>query len=195
MTNVSDEELEKLLGLVERLARKVQPLSPRTPHEELVALGNLGLAQALATFDVGHDSGAKLATWVYWRARGAIIDGIRKSVFGPVHKDGEYTPPIFLAISGAGSSTQHEPGVVHPESPDEIADLFRELAQFLSVATRRTAHLHFIQGLTVREISADLSLSAYVVSGQLRTAREMMALQADKMGLDSDNTPSDAGEI
>lgn len=45
--------------------------------EELVAIGNAGLAEAASRFD--PDRGASFSTFAWYRVQGAIIDGLRRS--------------------------------------------------------------------------------------------------------------------
>ena len=45
--------------------------------EELVALGNAGLAEAATRYD--PDRGASFSTFAWYRVQGAIVDGLRKS--------------------------------------------------------------------------------------------------------------------
>jgi RNA polymerase sigma factor for flagellar operon FliA len=45
--------------------------------DELIALGNAGLAEAASRFDPSR--GASFATFAWYRVQGAIIDGLRKS--------------------------------------------------------------------------------------------------------------------
>ncbi len=45
--------------------------------DELVALGNAGLAEAASRFD--PDRGATFSTFAWYRVQGAIVDGLRKS--------------------------------------------------------------------------------------------------------------------
>src|SRR5262245_60471891 len=45
--------------------------------DELVALGNAGLAEAASRFD--PDRGATFSTFAWYRVQGAIIDGLRRS--------------------------------------------------------------------------------------------------------------------
>lgn len=50
-------------------------------YEELVALGNVGLAEAAARFEPGR--GVPFAGFAWYRVKGAIIDGLRQSVHLP----------------------------------------------------------------------------------------------------------------
>jgi RNA polymerase sigma factor for flagellar operon FliA len=45
--------------------------------EELVALANAGLAEAAASYQVGH--GTAFSSWAWYRIQGSMLDGLRKS--------------------------------------------------------------------------------------------------------------------
>jgi RNA polymerase sigma factor for flagellar operon FliA len=46
-------------------------------RDELVALANVGLAEAAATYDEGR--GTSFATWAWYRIQGSMMDGVRKA--------------------------------------------------------------------------------------------------------------------
>jgi RNA polymerase sigma factor for flagellar operon FliA len=64
-------------GLVRSLAWKIQRrLPPSVDIEDLIAFGEVGLAEAARAFDPAR--GGKFTTYAYYRVRGAIFDGLSK---------------------------------------------------------------------------------------------------------------------
>ena len=64
-------------GLVHSLAAKVRRSLPmRVEIDDLIAYGEVGLAQAARDFDPEH--GTQFVTFAYYRVRGAIYDGVSK---------------------------------------------------------------------------------------------------------------------
>lgn len=62
-------------GIVRSLAWKIHRKLPQNIDlDDLIAYGQVGLAQAARDFDPGV--GGKFTTYAYWRVRGAILDGL-----------------------------------------------------------------------------------------------------------------------
>jgi len=79
--NTAEESPETLIagcqGLVVSIAKQIQrKLPPHFELDDLVADGQMGLAQAARDFDPSR--GAKFSTFAYYRIRGAIYDGVSK---------------------------------------------------------------------------------------------------------------------
>lgn len=73
----TQELIEQGQGLVYSLASKIHRTLPvRIELEDLVAYGELGLAEAARDFDPA--CGTKFTTFAYYRVRGAIYDGMSK---------------------------------------------------------------------------------------------------------------------
>jgi RNA polymerase sigma factor for flagellar operon FliA len=77
----SPEATQKLMeegqGLVISLATKIHRSIPiRMDLDDLIAYGELGLAEAARDFDDSH--GTRFTTFAYYRVRGAIYDGLSK---------------------------------------------------------------------------------------------------------------------
>ena len=71
------ELMEQCQGLVRSLALKVQrQLPPQVELDDLIAYGQLGLAEAANEYD--SERGIQFSTYAYYRIRGAIYDGISK---------------------------------------------------------------------------------------------------------------------
>lgn len=71
------KRIEDNQGLVVSLAKSIhRKLPPQIGMDDLIAYGQLGLAEAARTFQ--EDKGASFSTFAYYRIRGAIYDGISK---------------------------------------------------------------------------------------------------------------------
>lgn len=69
--------VESHLDLVRKAASMIYPrVRDHIEFEELVALGNVGLADAATRYDPAK--GASFNTFAWYRVQGAIVDGIRK---------------------------------------------------------------------------------------------------------------------
>jgi len=78
-TNISTTQalVEANQGMVVSLAKAIhRKLPAQFAMEDLVAYGQLGLAEAAKSYEEGH--GASFSTFAYYRIRGAIYDGISK---------------------------------------------------------------------------------------------------------------------
>lgn len=72
----SDDPIQDLLPIVHRVAAKMaRNLPAHVCKDDLISLGTLGLLEAIRRFD--PLKGVKLETFVTWRIRGAILDGLR----------------------------------------------------------------------------------------------------------------------
>ncbi len=82
-------ELERYIDLVKIIANRMKAKYPsHTDLDELISLGNSGLAQALQSYD--RTRGAAFETYASIRIRGAILDGLRRSDTLPRHTRGKY---------------------------------------------------------------------------------------------------------
>lgn len=71
--------VESHLGLVESIARGIASDFPRANDlQELISLGRIGLVDAGTRYDPRH--GASFSTYATYRIRGAIFDGMRKTM-------------------------------------------------------------------------------------------------------------------
>jgi RNA polymerase sigma factor for flagellar operon FliA len=69
--------IEECQGLVRSLASRIhRKLPPHVDLEDLVAYGQVGLAEAARDFDPSR--GSRFSTFAYYRIRGAIYDGLVK---------------------------------------------------------------------------------------------------------------------
>jgi len=70
--------VEGHLELVRKAAKMIYPrVKAHVEFEELVALGNAGLAEAAQRFDPTR--GAAFSTFAWYRVQGAMVDGLRKA--------------------------------------------------------------------------------------------------------------------
>lgn len=75
--NQLQQRIEENQGLVVSLAKSIhRKLPPQIGMDDLIAYGQLGLAEAARSFQ--DDKGASFSTFAYYRIRGAIYDGISK---------------------------------------------------------------------------------------------------------------------
>jgi len=71
------QRIEGCQGLVRSLATSVHRRTPSNVElDDLVAYGQIGLAEAARDFD--PDRGSRFSTYAYYRIRGAIYDGLSK---------------------------------------------------------------------------------------------------------------------
>jgi RNA polymerase sigma factor for flagellar operon FliA len=76
-SQAAKELMEEAQGLVHSLASKIYRRIPvRVDYEDLVAYGEVGLAEAARDFD--PRLGTRFTTFAYYRVRGAIYDGLAK---------------------------------------------------------------------------------------------------------------------
>jgi len=85
MSDATPQSIEDLIeeckGVVISLAHRVRRNVPvRVDIEELIAYGNLGLAEAARDFD--PSLGNKFITFAYYRIQGAIYDGLTTMTWG-----------------------------------------------------------------------------------------------------------------
>ena len=69
--------IERHVALPRRAAAVLHPrVREHVELDELIGMGNLGLAEAASRFDPAH--GASFATFAWYRVQGAMIDGLRR---------------------------------------------------------------------------------------------------------------------
>ena len=116
--------VEKHLDLSRRAAAMVYPrVKEHVQFDELVALANIGLAEAATRYD--PTKGASFSTFAWYRVHGAIIDGIRKSTNLPRRVWAK-----LVALRAASEYLEHrgerdagaaQKGVAAPAGPDALA--------------------------------------------------------------------------
>lgn len=76
--------METNQGLVKSIAFKInQKLPPQVELDDLIAYGQIGLAQAARDFD--PSLGYAFSTFAYHRIRGAILDGLKQMSWFKIH--------------------------------------------------------------------------------------------------------------
>jgi RNA polymerase sigma factor for flagellar operon FliA len=73
--------LDRYLGLVHHVARKVGARTPAVEVDELVSAGTIGLVRALDSFDLSR--GLAFSTYAVRRIHGAILDDLRSRDWTP----------------------------------------------------------------------------------------------------------------
>jgi RNA polymerase sigma factor for flagellar operon FliA len=115
--------------LIDRIARRLhRELDLRCDLDDLRAWGHQGLLEAQARFDASR--GVKLSTFAYYRARGAMLDGIRKQGFLPRRAYAKLK--AFEAADSLGAATAEMP--VTPEGPAARAQAIDDALGKISAA-------------------------------------------------------------
>ncbi|MFO0915406.1 MAG: sigma-70 family RNA polymerase sigma factor [Pirellulales bacterium] len=114
-------------GLVKSLAVKVhRSLSARVELDDLIAYGELGLAEAAQQYE--PDQGTQFTTFAYYRIRGAIYDGLAKmGAFSRSQYRRQRKQQLaneLLARDGEASS---------PQTLDQHIDWFRGVTDHLTM--------------------------------------------------------------
>jgi RNA polymerase sigma factor for flagellar operon FliA len=94
--------IEQHLELPKKAARMLYPrVREHVEMDELVALGNAGLAEAAGRYDA--TLGASFATFAWYRVQGAMIDGVRKMTTLP-----RRTWAKLVALRGAAEYLENQ---------------------------------------------------------------------------------------
>ena len=116
--------VEDNLDVARKAAAMIYPrVRDHVEFEELVALGNAGLAEAAQRYEL--DRGATFATFAWYRVQGAIVDGLRRMTTLP-----RRTWARLVALRAAGEYLEHrgerdegarQRGTSPPEGADALA--------------------------------------------------------------------------
>jgi len=94
--------IEQHLELPKKAARMLYPrVREHVEMDELIALGNAGLAEAAGRFD--PTLGASFATFAWYRVQGAMLDGVRKMTTLP-----RRTWAKLVALRGAAEYLENQ---------------------------------------------------------------------------------------
>jgi RNA polymerase sigma factor FliA len=158
--------VESHLDLARKAAGMIYPrVRDHVEFEELVALANVGLADAASKFD--PDRGAAFSTYAWYRVQGAIVDGLRKQSNLPrrvwarlvaLRAASDYLEN--RAERDAGATKQGKP-------PAEGADALAAVKSALSAI--RTMYVTSLEGL--RETGYDAADDAPAADDRLHTGR------------------------
>ena len=118
----------------------------KTEIDELMALANLGLVEAAASFD--DTKGAAFTTFAYYRVRGAVLDGLRKerSPEPPaVRAEARRRAAEDAALAETAAEHEARTDAGAPDDAEEAARTLREAMSRLSVvhsleAARESGH-------------------------------------------------------
>ena len=186
LTNVASPNQQQLIesqqGLVRSLAAGVRRrLPPSVDMDELIAYGQVGLAEAARDFDPGR--GIQFSTFAYYRVRGAIYDALSKISW-------------FAHSGGCDKEADAEDSraVVDASTPSPpAAAMRRELEQFLSEMVDRLPceaatliRAVYFEGQTLEEAGKRLGISKSWASRlNAKTLRQLASFLQQK-GWDSD---------
>lgn len=116
--------VEANLDVARKAAAMIYPrVRDHVEFEELVALGNAGLAEAATRYE--PDRGASFATFAWYRVQGSIVDGLRKATNLPrrtwaklvaLRAAGEYLETQAERAQGAANQ-----GAKPPEGAEALA--------------------------------------------------------------------------
>ncbi len=145
--------------------------------DELVALGNTGLAEAAQRFD--PDRGASFATFAWYRVNGAIVDGLRRQTQLP-----RRTWAKLVALRAAGEYLEQrgeaQAGAMQRgAAPVEGSDALREIRDAMSAI--RTMYVTSLDAM--RDRGFDTADGAPASDAQLDTSRFAAKLRAAIEGL------------
>jgi RNA polymerase sigma factor FliA len=128
--------IEQCQGMVRSLALAIhRKLPPRYELDDLIAYGQVGLAEAAKQFD--PERGSQFSTFAYYRIRGAIYDGVSKMTwFGrAAHEQVRYEQRANEVLQ-AEAEDSAKPAAANLEAPPNVEDdarWFRDLSRTLAV--------------------------------------------------------------
>ena len=136
--------VETHLDLARKAAAMIYPrVRQHMEFDELVALGNQGLAEAASRFDPNR--GVSFSTFAWYRVQGAIMDSLRRNSTLP-----RRVWRKLLALRAAAEYLEHQSerdagAVSHGAKPAEAAEALAQIKQALSAI--RTMYLTSLQTL------------------------------------------------
>lgn len=159
------------------MKRVAATIHPRVRHyielEELIALGNEGLAEAATRYD--PDKGATFSTFAWYRVHGAIIDGLRRATQLP-----RRTWAKLVALRAAGDYLEHRGerdrgasrrGAAPPQGAEALASIRDAMSAI------RTMYVTSLEALREHK-KFDPAADAPAVADQLHTTRIAARLRA-----------------
>jgi len=117
-------------GLVRSLASSIhRKLPPYLELDDLIAYGQVGLAEAAKDFDASR--GSRFSTYAYYRIRGAIYDGLSKMTW---FSRSQYKKVRFEQMSGEVLRADAEEGTTtSPATAEAGVRWFRNVSRALGV--------------------------------------------------------------
>ncbi len=118
------DQVESLItdnrNYVAALARQIAAKLPsNVDFDELVAYGQLGLVEAANQYQ--PDRGVAFTTFAYYRIRGAIFDGVRKSTWLPPAMRKQFTQ-----LAGENTAIEQTANQVPTDDPEILASRFTD---------------------------------------------------------------------
>lgn len=159
--------MEAHLDVARKAAGMIFPrVREHIEFEELVALGNAGLAEAASRFD--PDRGTSFATFAWYRVQGSIIDGLRRQSNLPRRVWAK-----LVALRAASEYLEHrverDAGAAsRGAKPAEGADALASVRTALSAI--RTMYVTSLEGMQERGFDAP-DTSVPIASEQIDTSR------------------------
>ncbi len=170
--------IEAHLDIARKAAGMIYPrVRDHVEFEELVALGNAGLAEAAQRYD--PDRGATFATFAWYRVQGAMVDGLRKMTALP-----RRTWAKLVALRAAGEYFEHradrdagaqQRGVNPPEGAEALAALRTAMSAIRTMfATSLEAMQEAGHDIASETDDAGERLDTQRIAHKLRTALEAL---------------------
>jgi RNA polymerase sigma factor for flagellar operon FliA len=165
--------VERNLDVVRKAAAMVFPrVREHVEFEELVALGNVGLAEAAQRYE--PERGASFATFAWYRVQGAIVDGLRKSSNLPrrvwANLVALRATSDYLEHRGERDAGAAKKGVSPPEGAAALS------AAKDALSAIRTMYVTSLEAM--RETGFDAPTDAAPLDAQLHTTRLAAKLRA-----------------
>ena len=123
-----EQRIQENQGLVVSLAKSIhRKLPPQIGLDDLIAYGQLGLAEAARSFQDGK--GASFSTFAYYRIRGAIYDGISKMSWNShaARMQNKYQKMAGEALEAEAANAPAEPAS-HRENARWLGNVTEKLA-------------------------------------------------------------------
>jgi RNA polymerase sigma factor FliA len=127
--NQRDDLIEEGQGLVRSLALKVfRSIPVRVDLEDLIAYGELGLAEAARDFDPTRET--QFSTFAYYRIRGAIYDGLAKMTWT---SRARYRRLRYAYMANEALEAEREAAVNEVENLEASGNWFARVTEKLAV--------------------------------------------------------------
>lgn len=161
------------LEVVRRAARMLHPrVREHVEFDELVAMGNAGLAEAAGRYD--PEAGAAFSTFAWYRVHGAMIDGLRRATQLP-----RRTWAKLVALRAASELLEHQAdgdrGAAARGAPARTT-AERLAAVRASIDAIQTAYVTSLEAL--REAGGDIRDEAAGAAEQLAGAEHQQRVRA-----------------
>jgi len=172
MTTIPNPQalIEECQGLVRSLASRIHHKVPSyVVLDDLVAYGQVGLAEAARDFDPAR--GTRFSTFAYYRIRGAIYDGLAKmSWFSRIeygHRRSRQMATHVLSWQDAENDVSRLGSLVDDSTPTpprvailhEINQRLDELTKALPEEAGKLIHAAYFEGLDLQEAGRRLGIS------------------------------------